>query len=685
MIEMRGWAKGQRWVRVRIFVIGALFSIILGSLIYRAWVLQVQQAQRFKEMAEDQYLREVELPARRGRVLDRNGTELAISAEVDSIYANPKQVQASGSVESVADALSRVLDVDRRDLAKRLSTRRYFAWLKRRVLPDEARGVRALALRGVYLTKEPRRYYPNRALAGPLIGWASLDGTGIEGLELHYDKELHGAPAEVQGLRDALGNDVFPSGIAGAQPRAGHDLVLTIDKFIQHRIERALEEGVARHHAKAASAIALDPRSGEIVAMAVVPSVNPNDPATAQLTSKERGVRNRAVTDPFEPGSTMKAFTMTGAFEAGVIKVDDRWYCENGHYAVGSAIIHDAEKIGNATTMEVLAQSSNICTAKIARKLGKAGLEEILRRMGFGAPTGVDLPGERAGVLRSSKRWGEIELATIAFGQGMTATQMQLAAGYAAIANGGMLLRPHLVRRILDEKGRTLREITPDGRRVIREETARTMRAMLHAVMQKGGTGEKLAIPGYPAGGKTGTAQKVDPLTHRYSPDKWMSSFIGFAPVEDARLVLVVSVDEPLGIHYGSSVAGPIWREVMIDALRYLNVTPSEALTEIGTSNEPSRPAEDVAASLPVLPVDAVGDEVQLDTEGLPEEAFADDGSAREVPDFTGLSVGEALELARRARLPVEIVGTGRAVGQSPGPGLIRAGARCRVSFAPSG
>ncbi len=665
-VEAASWAAGRRWVRVRLVAAATVFGGLLALLASRAYVLQVRETQRYRELAGQQYLKDVELPSRRGRILDRNGDELAASAEMESVWANPHDVEQAGAVDATARALARVLDLDKRELAKPLGSHRRFAWIKRRVAPEEARAVRALALPGVYLAPEPRRYYPNRALAGPVIGWAGVDGVGLEGIELRYDKELRGAPAEIPGLRDALGREVLAHGIDAPDQR-GHDVQTTLDRALQYRLERALEEGVAKNHAKAGVAVALDPRNGEVLAMAAVPTVNPNDP-----TAHDKGARNRAVTDPFEPGSTMKTFSIAAAIEAGLVKPDDRWFCENGRYQVGSAVIHDAERIGAASTTEVLAKSSNICTAKIARRSGRERVDAMLRRFGFGAPTGIDLPGERAGLLRPAKKWGEIELATISFGQGMTATPLQVASGYAAIANGGTWYKPHVVKA------------PPEGRRAIDASLAKTMRQMLFAVTQKGGTGEKLAIPGYPAAGKTGTAQKVDPLTRRYSTEKWASSFVGFAPLEDPRLVLFVMVDEPAGTHYGSLVAGPIWREVMVDALRYLNVPPTEKVAAGADSNTATATA---TATVTATAADT-GTGTDTDTDdGVVEDGYIteEDGDGQEIPDFTGMSMGEVIEAARRARLAIEVTGSGRAVGQSPGPGRARAGARCRVQFAPPG
>jgi cell division protein FtsI (penicillin-binding protein 3) len=667
------WAP-TRWVRARLFVSAGLIACCFGALCWRAYVLQVREAERLKSMAEDQYLKDVELPPKRGRILDRNGVELAASTEGDSVHVNARMLIAADRVAETARALADALGLDRRELEKKLKARRYFTWVKRRISPEEARAVRELQLPGVYLDREPRRYYPNRGLAGPLLGWAGLDAVGQEGIELQYERYLRGARTQLPGLRDALGRAVLIGGIGDPNDVAGHDLYTTIDRYIQFRLERALEKGVTAHRAKAGVAVALDPNNGEVLAMAAVPSLNPNEPDGA----RERGARNRAVTDPFEPGSTMKTFSITGALEAGAIRVDENWWCENGHYRVASAMIHDAEPIGDVTTVGVLAKSSNICTAKIAAREGREKLHDIFIRFGFGQRSGVDLPGERAGQVRSTERMGPVETATESFGQGMTATPLQLATAYAAIANGGTLYRPHVMRKVLSPEGQTVQEAQVAGRRVIAPELAATMRTLLHAVSQKGGTAQKLSVPGYLFAGKTGTAQKVDPVTRHYSPTNWAASFVGFAPYQAPRIALFVMIDEPLGAHHGSDVAGPIWQDVMIDALRWMGVPPTEPLV---AANDAAAASEKKPAKVPTI-VEAAEDA----SEAQPVvEDESDAKPRREVPDFAGMSMAEALQAAKRAGVRLEIVGSGRATGQSPGPGSLRHGAVCKVSFTPPG
>lgn len=681
----RGWAGGQRWLGLRLIAVTVILAALFVALGHRAYVLQVREAARLKQMAEEQYSTEIELPARRGRILDRFGGELAASVNVDSVYANPRLIAATpGGAAAVAKALSGPLRLDEKRIEEGLAGKRYFAWIKRRVLPEEARAVRELGLRGVGLTQEPSRYYPNRVLGEPMLGWAGVDGRGLEGLELSFDHELRGSRTKVSALRDALGRELLPTSLGDDADTAGSDVETTIDPFIQGRLERALADGVARTSAKAGTAVAIDPWSGDVLAMAAVPTLNPNQRAAGQ------GVRNRAITDPYEPGSTMKTFVIASAMAAGLVGPDDPWFCENGRWAIGKTVIHDAERIGNVTTTGVLAESSNICTAKIAQRSGKQRVYDMLRAFGFGQLSGVELPGERAGTLRPAKRWGDVEMATIAFGQGMTATPLQIALGYAAIANGGTLYQPRVVRRVLDGEGHAVRENLATGRRVLSEKVAGTMKRMLHAVMLPGGTASKLAIPGYPGGGKTGTAQKVDPATRRYSHDKWSASFVGFAPLEHPRVVMLVLVDEPVGVHYGGAVAGPIWREAMGDVLRYLSVppeAPDELRKAVARAQQPAAvPSTSADAEKGMDPddPDPMAGEDQVEATTVEEEgALATDGVV--VPDFRGLSVGEALDAARRAMLSVEIHGSGYAIAQQPAPGTAGRGVRVRVEFAPPG
>ena len=646
----------SRWIKVRLYVSVSLLAALFVVYGFCAFNLQVRQVAHFKALAEAGYARDIELQPMRGRILDRRGEVLAASVEVDSVHCNPRLI--GGAAAPLSERLAPILAMEKKELERRLSEGRYFSWVKRRISPEEAQRVRALQIPGLFVAKESRRYYPHRALGGALLGWAGVDGVGQEGIELAFDRAMRGERTEVAGMQDALGRQLFPSGLGDTSAQKGHDVETTLDRFLQFRLEQALEKGVATHHAKAGTAVLLDVQSGEIYAMAAVPSVNPNAPNEG----RQKGVRNRAVTDPFEPGSTMKTFTLAGALEARAIGENDHWYCENGHFQVGPATIHDAESIGNATTTEVLAKSSNICVAKIAAKLGRVRLHDMLLRFGFARPTAVDLPGERSGQVRASDRMGPVETATMAFGQGLTATPLQVAAAYAAIADGGVWHRPHVLRRVLDRNGGLVAQGEKSDRQVISPELAATLRKFLYAVTQPGGTAEHIHVPGYRFAGKTGTAQKVDPATRRYSSDHWASSFVGFAPLAEPRLALFVMVDEPQGVHFGSMVAAPVFAEVMSEALRWLGVAPEE--------QQPMKPP----VASPVVPTGAT---LPLDGTAVSERPAA---GKKRVPNFVGLSMAEALKLALKEGLRVEVRGSGVAVSQSPPPG-IHAVRRVRISF----
>src|SRR6478672_347534 len=440
-----------RWTRVRIITCGVVLGCLLLAVAKRAYTLQVRDAERLRGMAEEQYLREIELPPRRGRILDRNGAELASTADVDSIYCNPRQLP---DVRDAARRLARALGLDRAELEKKLSQRRFFAWVKRKVTPDEVTAVKALGLPGIAFTREPRRFYPNRTLAATIMGHAGSEGNGLEGIELALDKQLRGTSSSVQGMRDALGREIALEGSGDGAPdgpgtTAGSDVVLTIDRYLTFITERALAAGAAEHHAKAAIAMMMDPRTGELLAMASVPTYNPNDPQSAA----DAGARNRAITDAFEPGSTMKTFTIAAALDAGAVKPDDRFDCLMGRMMVGKYSIHDTHPHGVLTVAEVFKLSSNIGATKIARKLGRDAFADALARFGFGKPTGIGLPGERGGVIRPVEKWGDIGFANVSFGQGLTVTPLQMVAGVSAIASGGVYHQPRILSRIVSPDG----------------------------------------------------------------------------------------------------------------------------------------------------------------------------------------------------------------------------------------
>lgn len=672
-----------RWVKVRIAMVGLAFAVLTALLGHRAFELQVRDADRMTAWAEDNYVKEIQLPPHRGRILDRHGNELATSVEVDSVFCNPRQLAATADG---ASRLGKAVGLEPRELARKLEGHKYFAWVKRRAAPAEAVRALALGIPGVGVRKELARVYSYGALGGTVLGHADTDGRGVEGAELAFDRELRGSAVEFAGIKDALGRELLVDGFVDQATASGNDVVLTLDKFLTYTTEKALGAAVTQHHAKAGVAVMLDPGTGEILALANVPNLDPGDAGNAS----SHDARNRAVTDLFEPGSTMKTFTFAAALDAGKVQPSDLFDCQLGTMAVGKFVIHDDHPQGILSAAEVYKHSSNIGTVKIARRIGPAALAAALARFGFGRITGVGLPGERAGIVRPVAQWGEAGFTTRAYGQGLSVTPLQIVAGYGAVASGGIYRAPRIALRALHPGGQVV-TLTSSGRpdeRVMSESAARTLLGIMRGVVEDG-TGKAAAIPGYAVGGKTGTAIKV--VGGRYDKDRYVASFIGAVPLGKPRLVIGVFIDEPQPIHYGGVVAAPVFKEIGEAALRYLGVPPSEPIV---ASARAERKGERVALAFaegpgseePALPLqdDLVEDSVEAEAGESAALALRQvDGVT--IPDFTGLSMGEAIGLARKTGVELLPEGSGIASTQTPSPGWAPRGALCRVSFRPGG
>ncbi|MFW5920520.1 MAG: peptidoglycan D,D-transpeptidase FtsI family protein, partial [Polyangiales bacterium] len=480
--------RRRKWVRVRIAILG--LAVFVGVLLVgrRAWELQVERSLELAEMAQQQYLRDIRLTPKRGTIYDRHGAELAVSVDADSVWGSPRAMKKAGvDPREAARRLATVLSIDVDRIAARLSKKdRHFVWIKRHITPQQAARVEQLELEGVRLSKEAKRYYPNRELASHLLGFANIDGEGIDGLELSFEDELRGEVRAVPAIRDRRGSIVFSEQLLEGSGTQGQDLVLTIDKTIQHITERELSLAARTFEAAAASAVVMDPRTGELLAVANYPMFNPNEPGRATPTQR----RNRAVTDPFEPGSTVKPFTVAAALGRGSIHPEQTIDCEDGAMDVAEYTIHDSHRFEELTPAQILGFSSNIGTAKIGRSLGRRGLYRAMRRFGFGAETGLPLPGETRGILRHYKRWYEMDAATIAFGQGMSVTNVQLATAMSALANDGRLMQPILVKERLDREGQVVSETLPRvRRRVVPQSVSGLVSDMLTAVTGPDGTG----------------------------------------------------------------------------------------------------------------------------------------------------------------------------------------------------
>ncbi len=566
-----------RW-RTRLVLVALIGGFLaVGT---RLAYLQVVAAPELARRAERQQQRVVTIDAERGTVYDRRGRILAMNLDVPSVYAVPNAIDQPFRT---AAALAKILGVRRDDLARQLSKDRDFIYVARRIDPVKAEKIKALRLKGIGFVEESRRFYPKKYLMGQSLGFAGLDNQGLEGVELKYDPYLRGEKGYMVVERDALGKTVFPKGFDYVAPERGKDLILTIDEVIQYITERELDKAMTQTRAASGTAVVMDPRTGEILAMAVRPQFNPN-----AIDARKPSVwRNRAITDPYEPGSTFKIVVASAALEEGVVSLSDRIYCEDGSMSFAGGRIHDVHKEGTLTFQEVIQKSSNIGTVKVGLRLGEDRLNRYLRMFGFGSKTGIDLPGESAGIVRDPSAWSKRSIASVAIGQEISVTPIQLITAAAVLANDGNLVHPHLVSEIRDDSGKTLVAFHPQPvRRVISAQTASRVRSILQSVVEKGGTGEKASIPGFTVAGKTGTAQKADPETGGYSSDRFVSSFVGFVPAEDPRLIALIVIDEPKGVAWGGSVAAPVFKAIAEQTLGYLEVPSSDPERVVLVSGE---------------------------------------------------------------------------------------------------
>lgn len=647
--------RDKKWIRFRIYLVAFLFVFGLGVILARAYQLQVLERDRLGAMASAGYKGVIKLPPKRGTIFDREGHELAISVEVGSIYAHPNLVKKKNRT---ANQLSLHLNIPKRNILPLLKSSRSFVWIKRRVSPEKVKQVRSLGIKGLGFTREARRYYPGKEIAAHLIGFAGADNQGLEGLEKRYDDILKGPQYTLVQMRDALGRPFFIS-----RPTDGsyemRDLILTIDKDIQYKAQQVLKAAVKKAGGRSGQCIILNPDTGEILAMAVVPSYNPN------IFGEYRPYqwRNRTITDTYEPGSTIKIFLLAAALEKSIVSPNTKFYCELGEYSMANHVIHDTKKYGYLKVTDIIALSSNIGAVKIGEELGYKRFNEYLKRFGFGKKTSIDLIGERSGFVRPIKSARKIDRATSFFGQGMTATSLQIAIATAAIANGGKLMRPYIVKAVKDQSDQVVKETKPHMvRRVLSTETARRVGRILEKVVSERGTAPLAAIAGYRVAGKTGTSQKVDAKTRKYSSKDFVAIFVGFAPANRPKLVIMVMIDEPKGKVYGGLVAGPAFREVGAWTLNNLRIRPqqrlagSEKMLEIERYNSQETNSDS---------------KIELKNAGL-------------MPDFRGRSMRSVLKDGRTLGLKVVMDGTGLAYKQVPGPGTsLKKVTSVKVSFRP--
>lgn len=645
-------------------VIGFWMLAVSARLVY----LQVSQHESLVSRARQQQQNAIETSPQRGDLLDRQNRELARSIQTVSLFVDPDRLEA-GELQCTAHELAKALKENESDLLNQLqeaqNLKRRFVWIARRLDVEQANPILALSLPGVQSLLEAKRYYPNGSLAAHVLGFVGLDGQGLGGLERTFNERISGEPGRLFLEKDATGKP-YESFEMAAKP--GQTVVLTIDQAIQYQVERALQSAVERTHAKSGSVIVLDPRNGEILAMANAPSFDPNNVGAA--TADRRA--NWALQNVYEPGSTFKIVAFSAAIEKKLAKPDDKIDCQMGAITVAGRVVHDHHPFGTLTLTEALAKSSNVAAIKLGLRVGNESMYDFMTRFGFGSKTGVELPGETGGILRKVERWQASSMGSIAMGQEVGVTPVQMASAFGALANDGLRIAPHIVREIRNSSGEVVFSSQPEQRRVVSAETAIALRGMLEGVTLNG-TAKKAKLDGYSAAGKTGTAQKIDPKTRSYSKTKFIGSFVGFAPVSNPQVVIIVVMDEPAGVYHGGDVAAPVFREIAEQILPGMGVEPDietkslpALIAQINLNPERDAKAREEQArndqrrqaTMPT--VDSNG--------GRGGEIVYANATAKAIlmPDLRGRSVRDVARTCAQLGLQIEARGEGRVLRQNP-------------------
>ncbi|MEP6993860.1 MAG: penicillin-binding transpeptidase domain-containing protein [Acidobacteriota bacterium] len=656
--------------RVRLFTL--IMAVWAAVVVARLIQVQIADGSRYRARAQRQQERRLEIAAQRGAVLDREGRELAVSVESTSIYAIPDEIQDS---RSAARALGEILELRPREVFDRLQSEKGFVWIRRQIEPEAAARVKALNLRGIHMVPEPKRFYPKGRLASAVMGFVGTDAVGLAGLEYAYDGTIRGKPGELVALTDARRSRYGEAETARSRPaREGASLVLSLDSGLQFAAERELAATMREHRAASGSVVVMDPWNGEILAMASAPDFDPNEfqsyPAEAR--------RNRVIADAYEPGSTFKIVTGALALENGLVSLDEVIDTGDGTIRVANTTIteSDRHRYGALTLSGVFERSSNIGIIRVGLRLGPSRLFSGAGAFGVGQSTGVDLPGENSGIFRPLNRWSALSNAEISMGQEISLNALQLARITAAVANGGRLVHPHLVTRIVEPGGESHAVAVPEPTPVISEATARAISRILVSVVERG-TGTKAAIPGFSVAGKTGTAQKAG--VGGYQAGRHVPNFAGFAPAEKPRCVAVVVLEEPQGKYYAADVAAPLFSRVVSQALGILRVAPREQqiTATVLAESAPSRVAPPtVRYAAGVVPLSSRAGAAAARPESPVEST----------PSVLGLSGRQALALFARLGVLARIQGSGFVVAQDPPPGTpIRAGAMHTLFLAENG
>lgn len=642
-------------MKSRIVIIFVGILVLWGMLVLRAGYLQFLPNDRLNALQNRQFQTKVTLQARRGAIVDSNGRDLAMSATAYSLYADPKILE---NRKTVAKKLAKVLNQPVETVyAKIKDGSKRFVWIQRMLEQDKADEIKSWDLRGLSFVEEWRRVYPNETLLAQTLGFMGSEGQGLEGLELAYNQVLAGNQKKVSVKRDARGRPLINDGLMFIENPEGSELRLTVDAELQYRLESELANAVSTFEADHAVGVILDAKTSAILALSSAPSFDLNK---AMKTPAEFR-RNKIVTDAFEPGSTMKTFVIASALKNGIVQPNSKFYCEKGSFKVGNHIIREAEskeKFEDLTVAEILAVSSNVGTTKIAFKMGDDALRQGLLDFGFGQKLGADLPGEARGLLQALP-WKQHLLSNISFGHGVAATPLQIANAFAAIANGGVLNTPYIVQSVRDaETGVSTETKVKPIRRVLTPEQAAQMRAMLVGVTSKGGTGGNARVEGFMVGGKTGTAQKVNPNGRGYLKGAYISSFGGFIPANDPKFVIYVAVDTPRKAYYGATVAAPLFSRMASYAVRKEGIAPLQ-LTQ--SEIPASVPVRKVAAEVKPVPVKTV--------EAASESAASSVTAGDTVPNLLNLTTREVLRRVNGQELKVKFVGQGTVTEMQPAAG----------------
>jgi cell division protein FtsI (penicillin-binding protein 3) len=678
---------GERLTASRLLIVAGVAVFWLGAVFLRLGYLQLFRHADYLARAQRQQQRTIEITPKRGSIFDRNMHPLAMSIPVDSAFAVPAEL---ADEPLAARLLSGVLGTPRDMLEAKLASSRSFVWIARKLPPDKKEAVEALNLKGIYFQKENQRIYPKRDLAAHVLGFVDVDEKGLGGIEYELDSQIRGRSEKIIVMADAR-QRWFDGG--EAQRERGADVLLTLDEKVQYIAERELGAAIAKTHALAGTAIVMNPNTGAILALANWPKFNPNAASYAPAESR----MNRAVSAIYEPGSTFKLITLAAAFDQGITRPGEVFDCENGAVYIAGHRIRDHKPFGLLTVSDILAQSSDVGSIKIALRLGAPKFYDYIRAFGFGQLTGVDLPGESKGILRRLENWSAISIGSIPMGQEIGVTPLQLISAVSAIANGGMFYRPHVIAEL--RRGDVV--LPPEGplapsepRRVIRPETAATLRKLMEGVILNG-TGKLAHLDGWTAAGKTGSAQKIDPATGHYSPTQLIASFTGFAPISTPAVTILVSLDSPVGEHEGGQVAAPVFKRISEQVLPYLDVPRDVPLGPRLVQAEYKKQQESGSAALEdFTPTDFSGqpdqEEAATATTDRKEQnskiasvtVAVDEGGDIHVADFAGQTMREVTETCLRSGLEPVLIGSGLAVNQVPAAGAkVRRGAKITVQF----